>query len=58
MFLGLILIIMFQSLSGLTLCCDQIRTAMAESGSKSFQSLSGLTLCCDAYPARLRHGIL
>ena len=41
-----LLLIAFQSLSGLTLCCDvaivPVRTIV-----RMFQSLSGLTLCCD-----------
>ncbi len=38
---------MFQSLSGLTLCCDQPITPQIPTNMIEFQSLSGLTLCCD-----------
>ena len=38
---------MFQSLSGLTLCCDSDGRVEVVDNDKTFQSLSGLTLCCD-----------
>ena len=38
---------MFQSLSGLTLCCDTLGRRARRTVSDEFQSLSGLTLCCD-----------
>ncbi len=37
----------FQSLSGLTLCCDQKAFKLENGARRRFQSLSGLTLCCD-----------
>ncbi len=36
----------FQSLSGLTLCCDN-KPSLPGGYQYAFQSLSGLTLCCD-----------
>ena len=38
----------FQSLSGLTLCCDLAGGIWWWRKHPRFQSLSGLTLCCDA----------
>ncbi len=37
----------FQSLSGLTLCCDIFALLCILISPAEFQSLSGLTLCCD-----------
>ncbi len=39
----------FQSLSGLTLCCDFIAVFLGIIAPPMFQSLSGLTLCCDSW---------
>ena len=37
----------FQSLSGLSLCCDHYYWNGSDDGWRRFQSLSGLSLCCD-----------